>query len=186
MNKRMRELHALIVSKTAEAQGLMSGETKDLDKATALMDEVDAFQKEYDLEERVMKAGKAAVPTDVTPKGGVDGFALMTKMATRQALTETEKTALISGTDATSGENYLIPEDVRAEINELRKTYISAKSLVTVETTTSLSGSVNYEDGVPTGLTNFDDGDAIAEEDGIKFVQKKFNIAHFMTFYNIL
>jgi HK97 family phage major capsid protein len=176
----MRELQARIQDMVNEAKGYTEGESKDLEKAQECLDKVDELQKEYDIEARIVKMGKASAE-DAEPVGqkNVDGFNMMVKMATKQKLTEDEKAALVSGEDAAGGENYLIPEDVRAEINELRKTYISAKSLVTVETTTSLSGSVNYEDGVPTGLTNFDDGDAIAEEDGIKFVQKKFNIAHY-------
>ena len=103
------------------------------------------------------------------------GYKAMAKMLRGQPLEEAEK-ALISGTDATSGENYLVPEDVRVGINELRKTYVSAKSLVTVETTDALAGSVNYESGTPAGLTAFDDGDAITEETNPAFVQKKFTI----------
>lgn len=176
MTKRMRELQAQIIAKTAEAQGFMSGENKDIVKANAIMDEVDALQKEFDTEERILKASKAGVPADPAPVGQVDGFKMMTKMASRQALTDSEKTALVSGTDAESGENYLVPDDVKAEINELRKTYISAKNLVTVEQTDALAGSVNYEAGAPAGLTDFDDGDAIAEETGISFVKKAFSI----------
>ena len=180
MNKKMRELQAQMMAKAAEAKGYTEGETKDLDKAQALLDEIDALQKEYDIEARLVQMGKASAET-AEPVGekAVDGFAMMVKMAKGQSLTENEKAALVTGTDAAAGENYLIPEDVRAAINELRKTYVSAKSLVTVETTDALAGSVNYEDGVPTGLTNFDDGDALAEEEGIKFVQKKFAIAHY-------
>ena len=42
MNKKMREILAKIQAKTAEAKGFMEGENKDIDKANALMDEVDA------------------------------------------------------------------------------------------------------------------------------------------------
>ena len=42
MNKRMRELQALITSKTAEAKGFM--DNKDIEKANATLDEVDALQ----------------------------------------------------------------------------------------------------------------------------------------------
>ncbi len=180
MNKKMRELQARILEKANEAKGFTEGENKDLEKAQALLDEIDDLQKEYDIEARLVKAGKAsaegAAPAD---EKNVDGFSMMVKMAKGQRLSEDEKAALVSGEGAAGGENYLIPEDVKAAINELRKTYISAKSLVTVETTDALAGSVNYEDGVPAGLTNFDDGDALAEEDGIKFVQKKFAIVHY-------
>jgi division protein CdvB (Snf7/Vps24/ESCRT-III family) len=45
MNKKMREILAQIQAKTAEAKSFMDGENKDVAKATALMDEVDALQK---------------------------------------------------------------------------------------------------------------------------------------------
>lgn len=180
MNKKMRELQARILEKANEAKGYTEGEGKDLEKAQTLLNEIDELQKEYDIEARLVKMGKASAEA-AEPAGekAADGFTVMVKMAKGQSLSENEKAALVTGTDAAAGENYLIPEDVRAAINELRKTYISAKSLVTVETTDALAGSVNYEDGVPAGLTNFDDGDALAEEDGVKFVQKKFAIVHY-------
>lgn len=182
MTKRMRELQDKIQQKTKEAQGYMDGETKDLAKAEALLDEVDALQKELDLEERVTKAAKAAVPATAegTPAGEpakADGFKAMAKALSGQSMTEAEK-AMISGDSATNGENLLIPEDVRLEINELRKTYISAKSIVTVETTDALTGSVNYENGEPVGLTDFEDGAEIPASDEPKFVRKSFKIQH--------
>jgi HK97 family phage major capsid protein len=177
MNKKMRELQALMQAKMTEAKSFMEGETKDLDKAEALMNEVDDLQKEYDLEARLMEKGKDGVPADEVAKDTkVDGFKMLAKLLHRKNLDDREKTALISGANSENGETYLVPEDVRAEINELRKTYISAKSLVTVETTDALAGSVTYEAGVPAGLADFDDGDAIAEESGISFVLKKFAI----------
>lgn len=177
MNKRMRELQADIAAKVAEAKGYAEGETKDLDKMEAVLDEVDRLQKEFDLEARLEKAGKADVPDEIHGQKKADGFVILNKMLARKPLTDVEKTALISGTDATQGENYLVPDDVRAAINELRKSYVSARDLVTVITTNALSGSVNYEAGTPAGLTAFDDGDAITEETGISFVKKTFTIA---------
>lgn len=185
MNKTMRELQAKMQELKKTADGYMvDGEGRDLDKAAECFDQIDALQKEFDLEARREKAGKAGVPDDATgvPGAGApekaDGFKAMAKMLAGKSMTDAEK-ALISGTNAASGENHLVPEDVRVEINELRKTYVSAKSLVTVETTDSLAGSVNYESGAPAGLTAFDDGDAIAEETNPTFVQKKFTIGWF-------
>ena len=179
MNKKMRELQALILQKTKEAQSFMDGETKDLAKAEALLDEIDALQKEFDIEARMEKANKAGVPETPAPqKEKVSGFKALAKMLTKRTLDDEEK-ALITGDGAADGENLLIPEDVKAEINELRKTYISAKSLVTVETTDALAGSVNYEDGAPAGLVEFGDGEDIAEETNPKFKAIKFAIKHF-------
>lgn len=176
MNKRMRELQIKILQKTNEAKALIEGEGMDITKASAIMNEVDDLQKELETLDRVEKAGKASVPADPETKKSVNGFKLIAKIIAKKPLDEVEKTALVSGTDSASGETYLIPEDVKAEINELRKSYVSAKPLVTVEVTDSLSGSVNYEHGVPAGLTAFDDGDAISEEDAVKFVKKTFTI----------
>lgn len=179
MNKRMRELQALIAQKSAEAKGYTEGEAKDIAKAQGLLEEIKELQKELDVLVEVEKINKGSVPTDPVPgaEKKANGFQMLAKMLHRKPLNEVEKTALVSGNNSENGETYLVPEDVRAEINELRKTYVSAKSLVTVETTDALAGSVTYEAGVPAGLADFDDGDAIAEETGVKFVLKKFTIA---------
>lgn len=179
MTKRMRELQAMIQKKHTEAKSYMGGEGKDLEKAESLLNEADELQKEFDLEERMEKAGKAAAeqaPAPV-PTDEADGFQAMAKKLNRQAMTDAEK-AMLSGEGATNGENLLIPEDVRVAINELRKTYVSAKSIVTVETTDALTGSVNYEAAAPEGLVDFEDGEAIAESDEPKFVKKPFKIQH--------
>ena len=179
MNKRMRELQAQIAQKSAEAKGYTEGEGKDIAKAQALLGEIKELQKELDCLAELDKVNKANVPTD--PVTGAEkkanGFNLIAKMLHRKSLDTVEKDALVTGTNSVNGETYLVPEDVRAEINELRKTYVSAKSLVTVETTDALAGSVTYEAGTPAGLADFDDGDAIVEETGVKFVLKKFTIA---------
>lgn len=179
MTKRMREIQAEILEKTKEAKELTTGESKDLEKAETIMNEVEALEKEFELEARIEKAGKAGVPEETfVQKEKVKGADVIIKMLKGQTLSEEEK-ALVSGTDATHGENYLVPDDVKAEINELRKTYVSAKSLVTIETTDALAGSVNYESGIPVGLTAFDDGDTIAEETAPAFVKKSFTISFF-------
>lgn len=178
MNKKMRELQAAILEKSAAAKALLDGETKDLTKAEALLDEVDSLQKELDLLARAENQKKGAVPEDMTPaepEKAADGFKAISKMLGKKQLTEAEK-ALVSGENAADGENFLIPEDVKVAINELRKTYISAKSLVTVETTDSLTGSTNWESGSPAGLAAFDDGDALSEETNPTFIRKTFNI----------
>lgn len=178
MTKKMRELQAKILEKTNAAKALTEGEAKDLAKAEILLNEADELQKEYDIEARLEKAGKAQAETAeaVQPEEKADGFQVLTKMMSGKSLTDTEKTALVTGTNAAANENYLIPEDVKTAINELRKTYVSAKELVTVEITDALTGSVNYEKGTPSGLVDFEDGDAITEETGIQFDKVPFTI----------
>ncbi len=179
MNKKMRELKAKMAELTEAAKGYMAeGEGRDLTKAEEVLDQLDALQKEYDLEARMAEKAKATVPAeDVAKDTKANGFNLIAKLMHKKALSDVEKTALISGENSENGETYLVPDDVRAEINELRKTYISAKSLVTIETTDALAGSVNYEAGTPAGLADFTDGEELEEETGVKFVMKKFAIA---------
>lgn len=178
MNKKMRELQAQIQEAKKAFEGYMAeGEGRDLEKAETTLAEIDALQKEYDLEKRAFEMSKDAVPADEIEKDTkVSGFDIIAKMMHKRALSEKEKSALVSGENAANGETYLIPEDVKTEINELRKTYVSAKDLVTVETTAALSGSVTYEAGEPAGLVSFDDGDEITEETAPKFDLRKFTI----------
>lgn len=177
MNKKMRELQAQIAQLTETAKGYMTeGEGRDLEKAEEAMDKIDSLQKELDLEGRMAERSKAAVPAEqVAEEGKASGFKAIAKMLARKPLDDKEK-AMLTGESAANGENLLIPEDVRAAINEMRKTYVSAKNLVTVETTDALAGSVNYEAGVPAGLTAFDDGDAIDEDADPVFEKKTFAI----------
>ena len=49
---------------------------------------------------------------------------------------------------------------------------MSAKDLVTVVPTSSLTGSFVFEKGVPTGLADFEDGDTITEGTKPSFEQK--------------
>lgn len=179
MNKRMRELQIEIKAANQEGFDYLNGETKDLEKAEAAMNRADQLQKEYDLLERAEKAGKAqAEKAEVKEPAKADGFKAMAKTLNRQAMTDAEK-AMVTGESAANGENYLVPEDVKVEINELRKSYVSAKSIVTVETTDALAGSVNYEDAAPSGLVEFEDGAAISEETAPKFKRISFAIKHF-------
>jgi HK97 family phage major capsid protein len=182
MTKRMRELQAKMQELNTKAKGYMAeGEGRDLDKAKACFDQIDALQEEFDLEARAEKAAKAGIPDDAKGKPAgepekASGLKAMTKLFKKQRLTDAEK-AMLSGDNAENGENLLIPEDVRAEINELRKTYVSARDIVTVETTDALAGSVNYEDGDPAELIDFTDGDEISASDEPKIVPKKFSIS---------
>ncbi len=176
MSKKIRELQAQILEKTNEAKGYTEGDNKDIAKAEAVLNEVDNLQKELDVEMRLENMKKAQVPATAEPVTAqkADGFKVMAKAMKGQSLTESEK-ALITGDNAANNENYLVPDDVRAEINELRKSYVSAKNLVTVETTDALAGSVNYEQDTVAGLTSFDDGDDITEGTP-KFDKKSFKI----------
>lgn len=182
MNKKMRELLTKMEEKRSLAKGYMDGENKDVAKATEILDQIDELQKEFDVEKRLFEAEKmenAPTENQIEEKKAAekaDGFVAVAKMINKKALTPAEKALIVDGEN---GENNLLPEDVKLEINELRKSYVSAKSIVTVERTTALTGSVNYEAAAPAGLIEFEDGAAITEETAPKFVAKSFKIRTF-------
>jgi HK97 family phage major capsid protein len=175
MTKKMRELQNKILGKVEASKAFMEdGRTEEAENA---LNEADSLQKELDLlariEEKEMEKVQEKIPEQ---KSKVSGFGIMKKLLSHQQLSDTEKGALLSGTSAENGENYLIPEDVRLGINELRRSYISAKDIVTVTTTNALTGSENWEKGTPSGLTSFNDGDTIPEEADPQFERKTFTI----------
>lgn len=139
MNKRMRELQAQIIAKTAEAQGFMSGENKDITKANAILDEVDALQKEFDTEERLLKAGKAGVPAAGEPEGEP-------KKDSIKALADAARAGFKSmneGTPADGG--YTVPEDISTKINTLKENHFNLATLIDSETVSTDKGSRTYK-----------------------------------------
>lgn len=179
MNKQMRILLTQIEQKANEAKSFR--ESGDFTKAKAALDEADTLKEKYDVEKRLFEIDESKVPNEPAGENKgtkTDGFMVIAKMLAKKSLSDTEK-ALITGTDATNGENNLVPTDVSYEIRELRKQYKSAKNLVTVIPTDTLSGGFNFESGTPAGLTEFDDGDEISSTGDPSFVRKSFSIKHF-------
>lgn len=180
MNKKMREIRAVMNGKLLELKAL-SGEDRN-EKAAALLDELDQLEKDFNLEKRIYESEKllalegAEGEQQEQQADSSSGFSAMAKMLRHQPLSETEKALIVGGT---SGENYLVPQDIRTAINELRRQYKSAKELVTVEPTLALSGSFTYESGTPAGLSELTDGADIATETNPTFVLKSFAIKFF-------
>lgn len=177
MNKKMRAIQKAMQDKFAESTAAL--ERGDKEKAAALMDEGDALQKDFDLEQRLYEQSKGLVSDSGEEIGSVgkapSGFAILAKFLRREELTDTEK-ALITGTNAQNGENFLIPEDVDTTIRELRTSYVSARDLVTVIPTEALTGSFTFESKAPAGLIDFSDGGDIPAGTEPKFVRKPFTI----------
>lgn len=193
MNQKMRDLEASYKAKLAEAEAL---EVKDenVEKLGTLLDEADKIAKLFETEQRVYEAAQKAAgfaseqtPKEQEPDGKSDGFGVLAKFFRRQELSESEKAilvpdatmkAMLTGTGAANGENYLIPEDVRNNINELRRAFVSLKDegIATVIPTTALTGAFTFESGTPTGLTAFTDGAAVPAGGEPKFEQKTWTI----------
>lgn len=142
MNKRMRELRTLIESKIEEARALMSGENKDVEKATQIMNEVDGLEAEFDIEKKIFEAEKNDVEDEaeeaVEEKAKKDANAEFAKAA-RAGFPK----AMSEGTNADGG--YTVPEDIVTKIERYRDAKFSLRSLVHVVPVKTKSGARTFK-----------------------------------------
>lgn len=164
MNKKMKSILADIEAKTVAARAAQ--DAGDMDTVKALLAEIDEAKADYATEEKLFELEKSAVKVPAaSEQKKADGFQVIAKLLRRGKLNDAEKSLLYGDdgeTPATANdENLIVPEDVRTAINELRRSYVSAKDIVTVIPTESLTGSFVFEAGTPAGLVEFDDGGTI-------------------------
>ena len=171
MNKRMRELQALITSKTAEAKGFMDGENKDIVKANTILDEVDALQKEFDTEDRILKASKANVPaeepkTEEPKADSIKAFA----DAARNGFKGMSEGSLADG-------GYTVPTDISTAINKFKENHFSLRSYIDHETVSTNAGSRTYQTRAQqTGFTQVGEGGKIGATAAPKFSRINYSI----------
>ena len=166
MNKKMRELQAQITAKTAEAKSFMDGENKDIVKANAILDEVDALQKEFETEERILKASKAGVPAE--PQAPATEPAVDSIKAFADAARHGFKAAMTEGTPADGG--YTVPEDISTKINKYKENYFSLRAYIDHETVTTNAGARTYQTRAQqTGFTQVGEGGKIGQASAPKF-----------------
>jgi HK97 family phage major capsid protein len=169
MNKRMRELQAQITAKTAEAKGFM--EAGEIDKANASLDEVDMLQKEFDTEERILKASKAGVPA-AEPKAeepAVDSIKAFADAA-RNGFK-----AMNEGTPADGG--YTVPVDISTKINKFKENHFSLRGYIDHETVGTNTGSRTYQTRAQqTGFAQVGEGGKITQTSAPKFSRIDYSI----------
>ena len=170
MTKRMRELQALILQKSKEAQALTEGENvtaENITKAAGLMDEVDTLQKEFETLERVEKSKKAGVPTDTDEKKKEEDKQVDAVKAFADAVRARFKD-LNEGTAADGG--YTVPADISTMVNTLREEYFSLASLIDHETVSTNAGRRTYKQRAQhTGFAQVGEGAKIGKTGAPKF-----------------
>ena len=173
MNKKMRELLQQINAKKQEARSLLNEGKKE--EAKKLTEEIRALQEEFDIEATLFEEERASIEINETTNEEVDHVRTFFKALRGEALTEEERALIVDGAN---NENLIIPEDVNTQINELRRSYKSARSLIGYYPTTTLTGSFVYEDASTiTELTNFTDGDDVPDSNEPKFVPVQYEVA---------
>jgi len=149
MNKRMRELLAQIQAKTAEAKSFMNGENKDVAKATAIMDEVDALQKEYEAEKRIFETEKANGAQSANAVVEDTASAKTEKTETAVAKFAKAVRSIIQGKGLTEGVNedggYTVPEDVSTKVEHYKDVSYSLLQDIDVVPVSTNKGSRTYQ-----------------------------------------
>ena len=166
MNKRMREIQAQI-TKILESVETLKAEKK-FDEAAAKMDEIDALQKEFDLEERTEAAKKAGVPKD--PKAGVPGDG-SEKVDGVKALADAARARFKTMNEGAAADGgYTVPVDVQTMVNKYKEEKFSLRSLIDEESVTTMSGKRTYQTRAQhTGFTEVGEGGKVGKKAGPKY-----------------
>lgn len=170
MNKRMREILALIQEKTAEAKGFMSGENKDVAKANAIMDEVAELKSEYETEKRIYEAEKAEGVAGADPHAGtgeaevkeLSGEEIVAKEI-RSIMTHVADKDLQESVDADGG--YTVPEDIVTKVNHWPEVVHSFLDDISVENVSTNKGARTYQAKADTeAFVDLDENGAITKK----------------------
>lgn len=173
MNKKIAELRQTLTSKIAEARSFTEeGKIEDAEKVTkeaeALRSQIKSLETLETLENEVrenddIEKGETAEGKEVVK---AEARTALVKALGKRKMTEEERALLIEGTAGegqTSGA-YIVPEDVRTEINEFRRQFVSLKDYVDVEVTNTNAGSfVNEKLSTVTELADLTEGQDITE-----------------------
>ena len=172
MTKEMRELQNQIVAKQKEFDGHMA--VGDLEKADAVMTEVEGLQKKFDLLDRAVNAEKAGVPTEEPKKAEP-------KADSVKAFADAARAHFKSMNEGT-GENggYTVPEDISTMINTLRQEHFSLATLIDREAVNTMSGRRTYKQRAQaTGFTQVGEGAKIGKAGKPQFSVLNYSIKKF-------
>lgn len=172
MNKRIRELLNQIQNKKAEAQNFL--DAKDLAKAKEVYEEIKNLNEALEIEKELFedeKGGASANNKTKAPKDNIAVKAFMNAIAGKP-LTDEMKNALTQSVDTDGG--FLVPTEIKTEINELRRDYPSIKGMTDVIPVKTSKGSIVVEDlSTVQNLVDFDEVSDLAEQQP-KFKQVQF------------
>lgn len=183
MNKKMREILSKIESLSDIANKKL--ECHEIKAAEDIISQIEDLEKEYVIAEKLFNKEKSKVE-DITQKDIEDslkekkanGFTVLAKLLTKKNLSDIENAIVIESDNLENpnGTNYIVPEDVRTEINALKRNFVSAKEIVNVIPVLSLSGSQNFEKEDDGLLLDFTDGGDVGEGTDPKIDKVSWNI----------
>jgi HK97 family phage major capsid protein len=179
MNKKMRDLLSKINSKKELVKSYMDGETKDVEKASSILDEIDELEKEYAIEEKLYKMEKEEnEPSeeeikDKDEKSVTKAFANGVRGLISKDFSGNNET-----TNADGG--YTVPQDIVTKVEKLREVEESLIDLVTVKKVNTLSGRETYKKkGQYTGFSSIGEGGKIPKKGKVEFAKLDWKVTKY-------
>ncbi len=188
MNKKMRELLAKIEAKQELAKGYTDGENKDLEKAKAVLEEIDKLKEEYEIEKRIFENEKESAQLNDEDVANIEKNIADKKEDKDEEKSSTKAfaTAVRNMVDKTLNEGvaesggYTVPEDIVTKVERLRETKESLIDLVTVKKVKTNKGQETFKKRSQiTGFTSIGEGGKIPKTGKIQFSRIKWEISKY-------
>ena len=164
MNKKMREILTKIQNKTAEAKSFM--ENQEVEKASQVMDEVEALQKEYDLEKKIFETEKATgaqSATHIVEEKAQEKETLNEVSKFAKAVRQFIRKGLVEGVDEDGG--YTVPEDVSTRVEHYKDVDYALEADIDVVPVSTNKGSRTYQKKTtPNTFVDIDENGEITNE----------------------
>ncbi|WP_371017389.1 phage major capsid protein [Pseudalkalibacillus sp. JSM 102089] len=179
--KKIDELKQSLETIKGEARSL-NAEGK-VDEAEAKLEEVRSIAKQIKIQEELdadekREAEKKMEKREEVKETTIEMRQLFGKMLQGKSLTEEERALAQSSVLADGG--YLVPKEVKTDINELKRQYKSAKDIVGVLPVGTESGSFQIEDlASMQELVNFDEDNSGLAEQNPKFKNVEYKVANY-------
>lgn len=176
MNKKIRALLEVIKAKNEQAKSFLDGESKDIEKANALFDEIEILKSELEAEKKALENDKIAAGQKFDERKSEKGKETNSteKFANDIKLLATKK--LSEGVNDDGG--YTVPEDIQTKINQYKTADFSFEDYIDKENVTTSKGSRIYQKKTDvTGFSKVDEGSDFAEIAEPKFEKQTFEIA---------
>lgn len=175
MNKKIRALLEVIKAKNEQAKSFLDGESKDIEKANALFDEIEILKSELEAEKKALENDKIAAGQKFDECKSEKGKETNSteKFANDIKLLATKK--LSEGVNDDGG--YTVPEDIQTKINQYKTADFSFEDYIDKENVTTAKGSRIYQKKTDiTGFSKVDEGSDFAEIAEPKFEKQTFEI----------
>lgn len=167
--KKIAELRQKLSEKTKEARSFVEeGNIEEAEKITKEAEEIRNKIKSLERIEEMEEEVRDVVETEEGEEGKTKAEArsVLFKALAGNKITSEERALLVEGTavDGQTSGGFIVPEDVKTEINEFRRQYTSLKQYVDVQKTNTNAGSFVFEKtSTLTELADLTEGQDIGE-----------------------